>query len=113
MLIGGIYTWAIFDWPGLIDGTGDMVYIYFFVFILMSVFLFVFALPGVVASIGLLKIKKWARIMMFPVSVIHMTAFPIGTVLGVYAIVILLLKQTKDLFNEEKEPEPKLLKSLL
>jgi len=50
----------------------------------------VLALPGVAAGIGLLTHQKWARILAIVVAVLGLLNFPIGTLIGVYAIWVLL-----------------------
>ena len=57
-----------------------------------------FLVPGIVADfvagLGLLKYKAWARILAIILGVITLIVFPIGTVVGVYTLVIMLNKET-------------------
>ena len=57
-----------------------------------------FLIPGIVADfvagLGLLKYKAWARILAIILGVITLIVFPIGTVVGVYTLVIMLNKET-------------------
>jgi hypothetical protein len=50
------------------------------------IFFVVLAIPGLIAGLGLLKRKEWARILTLIISVIDLFNFPIGTAVGVYCI---------------------------
>jgi hypothetical protein len=47
-------------------------------------------LPGIAAGIGLLKRKKWGRILAIIVGLLNITNIPIGTAIGIYTAYILL-----------------------
>ncbi|MGB7294853.1 MAG: hypothetical protein WBC70_04625 [Candidatus Aminicenantales bacterium] len=66
-----------------------------------SLFFLVLALPQVIAGLGLLKRKEWARILTLIVSFFHLISFPLGTALGVYSFIILLKPETVKLFNPD------------
>ena len=50
------------------------------------VVLIVLSIPGIIAGIGLLKRKEWARILTLILSALDLVNFPLGTALGVYSI---------------------------
>jgi hypothetical protein len=56
------------------------------------------AIPALVAGIGVLNRKPWAQILGFIVSVFALMTFPIGTLIGIYAIVVLLQDAATDYF---------------
>lgn len=56
----------------------------------LSLFLGVLSLPGIIAGIGLLARKPWARILGIVVAILGLLHFPIGTLIGAYAILVLL-----------------------
>ena len=62
-------------------------------------FLLVLSLPGLIAGIGLLMFKPWARIFGIVLSVLHLIHIPFGTALGVYGLWVLLNKETEPLFQ--------------
>jgi len=62
-------------------------------------FFVILALPGLITGIGLLQFRPWARIMGIVLGVLQLLNFPIGTILGVYALWVLLSKQTEPLFT--------------
>jgi hypothetical protein len=64
-----------------------------------------FFLPGVIANIlagwGLLNYKNWARILVIILAVLNLLLFPIGTTIGIYALIIMFIKETEVLFRGE------------
>ena len=48
------------------------------------------AIPALVAGIGLLARKSWARVLGIIVSVFALLSFPIGTLIGIYTIFVLM-----------------------
>ncbi len=71
---------------GLIGGV-----IFFFILIL--------SIPGIVAGIGLLQYREWARILTIVLSALQLVNVPFGTALGVYGLWVLLQDQTTALFR--------------
>jgi hypothetical protein len=62
-------------------------------------FLVILALPGLVAGIGLLQFRPWARILAIVLGVLHLIHIPLGTIFGIYTLWVLLNKQTEPLFG--------------
>jgi hypothetical protein len=54
-------------------------------------------IPSLVAGIGLLKHKAWARVLAIIVAILAVTSFPIGTAAGLYAFWVLTHKETEEL----------------
>ena len=67
--------------------------------VIMVIFVAVSA-PGILAGIGLLKRKEWARILTLIISVLDLVNFPIGTAIGVYCIWALTQNETVALFKD-------------
>ena len=65
----------------------------------LVLFLVVLALPGLLTGWGLLKFQPWARIVGIVLAVLHLINIPFGTVLGIYALWVLLSKETEPLFS--------------
>jgi hypothetical protein len=59
----------------------------------------VLSLPGIVAGIGLLGFRPWARILAIIVSAVHLLNVPLGTLVGVYGLWALLSRETEALFS--------------
>jgi hypothetical protein len=57
------------------------------------------AIPGIVAGIGLLKMKPWARIVAIVVGCFDLLHIPFGTALGVYTLWVLLNEESRQLLS--------------
>jgi hypothetical protein len=66
-----------------------------FVFIL----LLCLSLPGLIAGIGLVQFKPWARILGIVISALDLFSIPIGTALGIYGLWVLLNREAEQLFS--------------
>ena len=62
-------------------------------------FLLAISLPGVIAGIGLLQFRSWARILTIVLSVLDLIHVPFGTALGVYGLWVLLSQGSERLFR--------------
>ena len=62
-------------------------------------FLVIVSIPGLIAGIGLLKFKNWARILTLIISAIDLLNIPFGTALGIYSIWVLVQEETIKIFN--------------
>jgi hypothetical protein len=58
------------------------------------------SIPSIVAGIGLLAYKPWARILTLILSGLLLIHIPFGTVLGFYGFWVLLSKETVPLFEQ-------------
>jgi hypothetical protein len=65
-----------------------------FVFLLLSLL----SLPGIIAGIGLLQFRPWARILTLILSAFELIHFPFGTALGAYGFWVLLSREGEQLF---------------
>ena len=57
------------------------------------------SIPGIIAGIGLLKRRLWARIFTIVLSVLNLINIPFGTILGIYGLWVLLSEETAQLFG--------------
>jgi len=62
------------------------------------------SLPRLIAGIGLLKQRNWARILTLIVSAVGLIDIPVGTGLGIYAFWVLTRSETVALFEPAPEP---------
>lgn len=58
------------------------------------------AIPGLAAAYGLLRGRKWGRVAGIVVGAIFLFHFPIGTLIGLYAIVVLANDAARIHFEE-------------
>ena len=61
--------------------------------------IFTLAVPSIIAGIGLLKRRPWARILTIVLSVLDLILIPVGTLLGIYGLWVLLAEDTARLFG--------------
>jgi hypothetical protein len=64
----------------------------------LSAFLLVVSIPGLVAGVGLLKFKPWARTLTIVLSALNLINIPIGTAVGIYGLYVLLSEEGSRLF---------------
>jgi hypothetical protein len=57
------------------------------------------SIPSIIAGWGLSKRKSWARILAIIIALVSLPQVPIGTALGIYAIIILFNDEAKALLN--------------
>ena len=60
--------------------------------------IFTLSVPGIIAGLGLLKRRPWARILTIVLSVLQLLCIPFGTILGIYGLWVLLSKNSAPLF---------------
>ncbi|MCL5743851.1 MAG: hypothetical protein M1541_07975 [Acidobacteria bacterium] len=66
----------------------------------VSLVLLALALPGVIAGVGLLEFRPWARILTIILSAFDLFSVPFGTALGIYGLWVLLSNETAQLFTD-------------
>ena len=72
----------------------------FFLLLLLSI-------PDIIAGIGLLQFRPWARILTIVLSVLHLIHIPFGTAVGIYGLWVLLSGGTEQLFQSRPaSPQP-------
>jgi hypothetical protein len=71
---------------------GGIAALAFFVLLALS-------LPSLIAGIGLLQFRSWARILTIVLSVLELIHVPFGTALGIYGLWVLLSQGSERLFG--------------
>jgi len=66
----------------------------------LTTFLIVLAIPHVICGWGLLMLRRWARILGIILAAISLVRIPVGTIFGIYALIILFNKETEALFEK-------------
>ena len=66
---------------------------------IVVIVLLVISLPGLIAGVGLLSFRPWARILTIILSVIELPGFPFHTALGIFGVWVLLSHVGAALFN--------------
>jgi hypothetical protein len=70
-----------------------------FIALAAGIFLSLLALAGFVVALGLFARHQWARWLTIILSVINLFNVPLGTLLGIYALWVLLHPRTVELFK--------------
>lgn len=68
-------------------------------FTFMAILLAILAVPSIVAGWGLSQRKSWARIVTIIIAAISLPHVPVGTALGIYALVVMLNDETKTILT--------------
>jgi hypothetical protein len=97
LLAAAIVFVAVFG-GGLISGDRTAINVTLIVAIAVSGFLLLVSAPGILAGVGLLNYRSWARILALILGVLNLPAFPIGTILGAYTLYALLDDESSRLF---------------
>ena len=99
LILAAVIVFVVLTGSGLLSGdvngmaflTGLATVIFYFLIIL--------AIPNILGGIGLLKRKKWARILVLILGCLNLPGIPFGTILGVYTIWVLVKDETVALFE--------------
>jgi hypothetical protein len=98
----GIVIGLIVSGAGVISGEREAMFITGAVGVLVTGLLIAISLPGIIAGIGLLKYRPWARILAIIIGVLHLLSFPFGTALGVYTLYVLLNPEAPSIFGMQQ-----------
>ena len=71
---------------------------------ILVICLLILSLPGIVVGVGLWRFRPWSRIAGIVLSLLCLFAIPLGTLLGVYALWVLLNKDSERLFTGNPSP---------
>ena len=99
MLLGAAVVFVSVVGGGLLSRDLEAIRITGIVGTAVAGFLVLLSVPGIVAGIGLLRRRNWARVLALVLSIFDLLAFPIGTLIAVYSIWILAQRETEVLFG--------------
>src|SRR3954451_7909011 len=99
IVLVGLGIGSVVMFGGMLSGDHEAIFITSAVGTAIAGFLIVLSLPGMLAGIGLLKFRPWARVVAIVVGVLHILSFPLGTLLGIYTLWVLLNVETEALFR--------------
>jgi hypothetical protein len=96
----GIFLFVVIAGGGLISGDPTAMNITRIVATGVGGFFVLVSAPEVIAGIGLLRRRGWARILALILAVLDLMQIPIGTAIGIYVIWVLLNDETAQLFAQ-------------
>jgi hypothetical protein len=85
---------------GVLSGDPEAMSITAIVGTAVSGFIALVSVPDIIAGIGLLKRKSWARILALIIACLDLIMIPIGTIIGAYCIWVLVHDDTVKLFEK-------------
>jgi hypothetical protein len=88
---------------GFLSGDQDAMKITLIVGTAVAFFFLLTSIPEIIGGFGLLKRKPWARILVIIIACVDLIFIPIGTVIGIYALWVLLNEETAQLFEEKSK----------
>lgn len=98
-LLLGFFILSVLSAVGVLSGDSHAAGMWALIGLVGSSVLLVLSLPGVIAGIGLLKRKPWARILAFVIAFLAIVNVPLGTVLAGYAFWVLMKDETDAVFR--------------
>jgi len=98
LIIGGV-LFTLFVLLGNFIDEPDAQMVFGIIAQVVMVVLIILSIPGIIAGIGLLKRKEWARILTLILSVLSLVNFPIGTAIGAYSIWAMVQPEVIELFK--------------
>jgi hypothetical protein len=97
-LLIGAFVFMLLAGIGVASGDSQAMAILSVVGTVVGALLAVLAIPGLVAGYGLLARKAWGRVLAIVVGILGLINFPIGTAIGIYALLVLLQEAATDYF---------------
>ena len=94
--LAGILFFGLFGGPAFAASYGPVVGYMVTGWIMLML---VMVIPSIVMGAGLLYLRPWARSIGTVIAILELLIFPLGTVLGVYALWVLLSAETDPLFS--------------
>ena len=89
-LLVGVFVFLLLTGIGFASGEREAMTILTTVGTAVGLLLVGLSIPGLVAGVGLLARKSWARILAIAVGILGLVNFPIGTVIGMYTLFVLM-----------------------
>ena len=97
-----VFVFMLLAGIGLVSGDPDAQAVLSIVGLATAFFLGALSVPGIVAGAGLLWRKNWGRILAIVISVLNLVNFPIGTLIGGYALFVLFQDAAGAYFEREQ-----------
>ncbi|MFC2124289.1 hypothetical protein ACFLU5_05720 [Bacteroidota bacterium] len=98
-LVGGVILLNVFNIVDIFIDEREVLSVVKIITRSVGIMILLVAIPGMIAGIGLLTDKIWARTFSLIVGIIYLIYIPIGTIIGIYSIWVNSQKPMK-----EKEP---------
>ena len=101
-LFVAVLLFVLIAGSGVISGDSDAIAVTGTLGTLFAIFFIVLALPGILAGYGLLRRYPWSRILGIILAILNLVNFPLGTILGVYALWVLFHGESQRIFSPDR-----------
>ena len=98
-LVIGAFVFFLLTGIGVVSGDRQAFAVLGIVATFVGGLLAVLGIPGILAGVGLLRRRNWGRVLAIIVTVLGLVNFPLGTILGVYALWVLLQNSASEYFG--------------
>lgn len=98
-LVIGVFVFLLLAGIGAVSGDRQALAILFVVATFVAVLMAALSIPGIIAGYGLLKRRNWGRVLGIIVAILNLLNFPIGTLLGGYALFVLMQTSASEYFS--------------
>ena len=103
-LVLAAFLWVLLAGVGIASGDPQARAILPIVGTAVAIFFSLISVPGLVAGVGLLRRKSWGRILAIVVSILGLLNFPLGTLIGAYALWVLFQDSAPAYFGAPTAP---------
>lgn len=100
----GVFIYFFLTTIGVVTGDEQATVILGMVGTFVGALLVLLGLPGIIAGIGLLVHKAWARYLAIVLAVLNLLNAPVGTVIGIYALWVLMQDDAAMFFDSDVRP---------
>ncbi len=90
LFLVGLFVWALLSGLGVVSRDAEAVAVLGIVGTSVALLLAALSVPGLVAGLALLARKAWGRYLALAVAGLGLLNVPLGTLIGIYAIWVLL-----------------------
>lgn len=91
--ISGLYIVDMFI--EIMEHDSEAIFVSYIIRLVVGIIVFTIAIPSVIVGIGLRAQKEWALILALIIGIVISPFFPLGSALGVYAIVVFLMNHSE------------------
>ncbi len=96
LLIVAAFVFVLLMGIGAISGDREAMAVLSIVATSVAALLVLLSVPGIVAGVGVLKNQPWGRVLAMAVGILGLVNVPVGTLVGVYALGVLLVDWLSD-----------------
>lgn len=100
VLLGAIIVVMVMITSGLLSGDIQAFAVTGTVGMAIGAYLLLLAVPSLLAGLGLMSLKPWARLLALVVCCLALVKVPLGTALGIYGLWTLTREETAALFGD-------------